>query len=983
MEVVDGVPPIVRGRFGLEQRCAYKHPDLYDEEVPEIDLETAVAQPELGAGCAVRSFVLLGDQNAGKSTMLHSFCRNGDAGFMQLSSLLPILSSSFLNTRMVPESWLQGQDDINQLSLVRDELPFMDTDIARGLVMLSVENFAFFAQEFGLWDPSRMDEAPEFMKFDPQVRFVTLQFTELGGDHLDRLLLFLRGDLATVRAAEPRALESEAEEGFWADMHEVLSASLKLLQETTRTAYFINCRTQSVYGAVLFPGGLLSPTALKQTLRKLHFLDDALGGSRSGEILFYCSRVASVDLSAFDVSRCWADARRTAAAFAEEMGKGFLHCSELLEGRAEAPSQDTGLDLSVLAEVAGTAAAEEWQQQEERAAPLLQFLRQMLLQLMQGLGFRLHIVAVTWVRNYADHPDSHGDGSSRTLCAASVVRNVATLLQRCSCLGSSPDALVAQVAELVLRCAATVRRVEGHVVHGCWVTRADLAEHLEDCEAEQSTVPLPEAAVFAAWPRATRALLDLGLAAAPAQGLPKVALELCRARPVLRVRLREDATCAPTSDVLFVTGAQAETVQEAPDAIALPYDAEFFSFLSSEAALRAVTGHVATASRAGLASVPLAGGFRFESPALVQQLQAIRARLRQELEDLLQRALSRSAAEDGLLGRLWRCASDFSQAELLEPSPGSDEPASKPSKRLRLDMSVEEAEAADRLKALAKDEGLDIIIDFHELDNAGPQPGIIRPPPHRGLPLHLGLLLCSQESRAPCVPGGVAAVRSPPTRRTVDARGASSGLCPGSKMVTTAFFAPVLGAWKGAAAVKTAVLTATAAVSHFAHAGGEEGIDAEHLEDHGHHDHAHGDHSEPAEYDEHDHGDHEDHAEHEEAHEHEEHDHEEHEHDAHEEGGEDEMEETAEAAETAYEHGGPLWRGANKFKESPDSAAPTAEAVLKAVAAAAAAASVTSRMVESRCRELGCSRAQVPRAPAEHNRKRYRQFYWPDASIFS
>eukprot|EP00439_Symbiodinium_sp_Y106_P055988 s2712_g7.t2 len=246
-----------------------------------------------------------------------------------------------------------------------------------------------------------------------------------------------------------------------------------------------------------------------------------------------------------------------------------------------------------------------------------------------------------------------------------------------------------------------------------------------------------------------------------------------------------------------------------------------------------------------------------------------------------------------------------------------------------------------------------------------------------------GFLKSRIRRNSPKVPGGVAAVRSPPTRRTVDARGASSGLCPGSKMVTTAFFAPVLGAWKGAAAVKTAVLTATAAVSHFAHAGGEEGIDAEHLEDHGHHDHAHGDHSEPAEYDEHDHGDHEDHAEHEEAHEHEEHDHEEHEHDAHEEGGEDEMEETAEAAETAYEHGGPLWRGANKFKESPDSAAPTAEAVLKAVAAAAAAASVTSRMVESRCRELGCSRAQVPRAPAEHNRKRYRQFYWPDASIFS
>ena len=148
----------------------------------KVDLETVIAQPELGAECAIKSFVLLGDQNAGKSTMLHrhlallqfcwsccwstpsylcsivaclhckakccgewcryvskngtpfgkenrlkhaestswgvlvwskentthvflhehwGFCRSGDAGFMQLSSLLPILSSSFINTRIL------------------------------------------------------------------------------------------------------------------------------------------------------------------------------------------------------------------------------------------------------------------------------------------------------------------------------------------------------------------------------------------------------------------------------------------------------------------------------------------------------------------------------------------------------------------------------------------------------------------------------------------------------------------------------------------------------------------------------------------------------------------------------------------------------------------------------------------------------------------------------------------------------------------
>ncbi|CAE8596016.1 unnamed protein product, partial [Polarella glacialis] len=113
-----------------------------------MDLDTAIsARPEVLGACAARRFLLLGDQNAGKSTMLHSFCREGDPGFMQLSSLLPILSSSFLNTRLVPRGLLgPGVDPNEALSLVRDEMPFMDTDIARGIVLLTLENFVFFCQ---------------------------------------------------------------------------------------------------------------------------------------------------------------------------------------------------------------------------------------------------------------------------------------------------------------------------------------------------------------------------------------------------------------------------------------------------------------------------------------------------------------------------------------------------------------------------------------------------------------------------------------------------------------------------------------------------------------------------------------------------------------------------------------------------------------------------------------------------------------------
>lgn len=51
--------------------------------------------------CQVVSFVLLGDQNAGKSTFLHAFTHHTDDNFLQLSSLVPVLSAGFINTRFL------------------------------------------------------------------------------------------------------------------------------------------------------------------------------------------------------------------------------------------------------------------------------------------------------------------------------------------------------------------------------------------------------------------------------------------------------------------------------------------------------------------------------------------------------------------------------------------------------------------------------------------------------------------------------------------------------------------------------------------------------------------------------------------------------------------------------------------------------------------------------------------------------------------
>lgn len=85
------------------------------------------------------TFLLVGDQNAGKSSFLHAFTSSKDANFMKLCSFLPILSSTFSNARFLPE----GADFI-------DELPFLDTDLGRGTILITVQDFLFFCADSDL-----------------------------------------------------------------------------------------------------------------------------------------------------------------------------------------------------------------------------------------------------------------------------------------------------------------------------------------------------------------------------------------------------------------------------------------------------------------------------------------------------------------------------------------------------------------------------------------------------------------------------------------------------------------------------------------------------------------------------------------------------------------------------------------------------------------------------------------------------------------
>ena len=48
-------------------------------------------------------------------------------------------------------------------------------------VMLTLENFGFFCQEFGLWDPA-VEAAPSFLEFDQEVCLVEGPVADYQGD---------------------------------------------------------------------------------------------------------------------------------------------------------------------------------------------------------------------------------------------------------------------------------------------------------------------------------------------------------------------------------------------------------------------------------------------------------------------------------------------------------------------------------------------------------------------------------------------------------------------------------------------------------------------------------------------------------------------------------------------------------------------------------------------------------------------------------
>ncbi|PFH32435.1 hypothetical protein BESB_017530 [Besnoitia besnoiti] len=244
--------------------------------LPRYDGEAQQAAPARGflveqcGETAMVSALIVGDQNAGKSTFLHAFCRERLGGrFLQLTSFLPFIQASFSNARLAFLSDAQGgrkratrgseeasrergnhegdetaediqREDIETperderieadtrenrsqgehercssssssasdssspsssllLSFCRDERPFLDSDVARSLLLFTLEDFLFFCSEFSIpvyekeapgASFSAAPRAPGFL-FSAWTRYVALHLLELGGDHLDRLVHFL------------------------------------------------------------------------------------------------------------------------------------------------------------------------------------------------------------------------------------------------------------------------------------------------------------------------------------------------------------------------------------------------------------------------------------------------------------------------------------------------------------------------------------------------------------------------------------------------------------------------------------------------------------------------------------------------------------------------------------------------------------------------------------------------------------------------
>ncbi|CAD7959915.1 unnamed protein product [Amoebophrya sp. A120] len=327
--------PVERGRAATEQRFAYRQHELHDEEVPSDDDDDASMETR------TFSFLVIGDQNAGKSTFLHSFSRFQDVSFTRLQSFLPTITSSFVNRCYHTSSdhdqdehgrphqgadiphhpetgdqpldaarHVEDEEQKEQEAAIKqlcDEPPYLDTDLGTATAVLTAEAFAFFAAEFDV-------EVRPPLSVDTS--FVQLRFHEIGGDHLDRMMAALGGrnncEYGGQRACGTNRSENDMNKSATSaatQLHQNPSGnhmrdlqvqeSFRVLQKVTKLVYFVNAsnlrgHTQDEDSATGNPAcdrRGQNHKYMQQLEERLAFLGKLCTKCRS--VVFYCSRIES------------------------------------------------------------------------------------------------------------------------------------------------------------------------------------------------------------------------------------------------------------------------------------------------------------------------------------------------------------------------------------------------------------------------------------------------------------------------------------------------------------------------------------------------------------------------------------------------------------------------------------------------------------------------------------------------------------------
>ena len=259
---------IEKVKYGYQQMNKFINNDLYHEEVVEFSEAGSIFQQKYGKKTVTLSFLLLGDQNAGKSTFIHSFTNDKQSSihFLQLYSILPILASSFINMRFLSHKNITKAD-------LMDELPYMDTDIAKGTILLSIESFFFFLNEYDI------DAQLYLSKIPADTEYICIQLIEIGGDHFDRLIQF------------QSASQKQPENEFKQHIEEIMFNSNRMLSNSHKSIYFINCKT-------LFnpENQQIISSSYDQLVTRMNYLFSIFNHlQQPHEIILYFTRLNNVD----------------------------------------------------------------------------------------------------------------------------------------------------------------------------------------------------------------------------------------------------------------------------------------------------------------------------------------------------------------------------------------------------------------------------------------------------------------------------------------------------------------------------------------------------------------------------------------------------------------------------------------------------------------------------------------------------------------